>query len=51
MGCDPRIDKESHWLSEKHILGIVGMVASFTLQEKMDRPCQLHHGYHIVITW
>ncbi len=22
MGCDPRIDNESHWLSEKNILGI-----------------------------
>ena len=51
MGCDPRIDNESHWLSEKNILGIVGMGASFTLREKMARPCQLPHGYHIVITW
>ena len=45
MGCDPRIDNESHWLSVKNILRIVGMGASFTLQEKMARPCQLPHGY------
>ena len=24
-GCDPRIDKDSHWVSDKYILGIVGM--------------------------
>ena len=53
MGCDPRIAKESHWLSEKNILGIVGMGASFTLQEKSGqaRPCQLPHGYHMVVMW
>ena len=50
-GCDPRIDKDSHWVSDKNILGIVEMGASFTHQEKMARPCQLPHGYHIVITW
>ena len=44
-GCDPRIDKESYWVSDKNVLGIVEMGASFTHQEKMARPCQLPHGY------
>lgn len=51
MGCDPRMNKESHWVSDKNILGIVEMGASFTHQENMARPCQLPHGYHTVVMW
>ena len=44
-GCDPRIDKDSHWVSDKNILGIVEMGASFTHQTNMSRRCKLPHGY------
>ena len=33
------------WVSDKNILGIVEMGASFTHQENMARPCKLPHGY------
>ena len=44
-GCDPRIDKESYWVSDKNVLGIVEMGASFTHQKNMSRRCRLPHGY------
>ena len=44
-GYDPRIDNESHWVSDKNVLRIVEMGASFTHQENMARPWQIPHGY------
>lgn len=44
-GAVSEVSEASQWVSDKNILGIVGMGTSFAHQESMTRPCKLPHGY------